>query len=292
MGKWLWLVLVCGIAASEGFQRMEPTTKHPLAGAMEISPVETLPEYVIGFPVYVAITVRARPGATFNRLRFADFTSLRECVGVEIARHGGGYSAEYKPHPRISSDTGASPERLQPGEARRMLTDVSSLLGSGLVEGEYGARFSYNAPMGEYQAPAATLRFRRPTAAEAALLVAAAPDRPQFANWGLWTKSCSHPPYEGAIGSENPLRLNLLLQRLFCGPEPPDRIDPGMLDVLAGLFEPERNALKAEIYHARNDIPEYNRMRTAILHASPGLAWWIRMLDQGGAYLKTFRTQN
>ena len=287
--KSLWLILLAGIGAAEGNQLMYPQTQDPITAGLEILPVEVLPEYVIGFPVYVAITVRARPNSIFNSLRFADFMNLRECIGLEMSRHDGGYSARYEPKPIISQETGGLPERLQPGETRRMLADVSPLVGAGVIEGEYGARFSYVSRRAAYTATSVTLRFRKPTTAEAALLAAAAPDRSRFPNWGRWTLSCSHIYYDGPIGPDNPLRFNLLLQRLFCGPEPPERVDPRILDVLTGLFQPEATALRAELLHARNDTAGYQRTRTIIVHLTPGLAWWMNMLDQGGAYLKTFR---
>jgi len=290
-GKWLWLILLAGIAAGEGNQLMYPQTQKPMIAGLDILPVEFLPEYVIGFPVYVAITVRARPNSVFNSLRFADFLNLRESIGLEISRHEGGYSASYEPRPIISQETGGPPERLQPGESRRMLADVSPLVGVGILEGEYDARFSYVSPRTSYAAPPVTLRFRKPTAAESALLAAAAPDRQRFPNWGRWSFTCSHSNYDGPIETDNPLRFNLLLQRLFCGAEPPERVDPRTLDVLTGLFEPEANALKAELYHARNDLEGYQRARAAILRDSPGLAWWIDMLDGGGSYLQTFHVR-
>jgi hypothetical protein len=268
---------------------MHPTTEHPVLGGLQILPVDSLPEYVIGFPVYVAITVHARPNSSFEGLRFADFTNLRESIGVQIAGTGGGYTAQYQPRPIISEP--AIADRLGSGETRRMLTDVSPLIGNGIVEGEYRARFSYVAPYAAYEAPPVILHFRKPTAAEEALLAAAAPDRARFPNWALWTMSCSHALYDGAIGPENPLRFNLLLQRLLCGPEPLDKIDPAILDALTGLFGPEGNALKAELHHARNDIEGYRRVKADVLRAAPGLEWWMSMLDQGGAYLKTFRAR-
>ena len=281
--KWLSLILLAGVSAGEGYQLMHPA-ENRLSTAVKVLPVDHLPEYVIGFPVYVAITVRADPDTSLNRLRFADFINLRESIGVEIELSGGGDAVRYQPHP-VAPETGG--ERLGPGETRRMLADVSPLLGAGIVAGEYRARFTYVTPRATYAAPPATMRFRLPTAAEDVLLTAAAPDRARFPNWALWTMSCSHDVYAGPIGLENPLRFGLVLQRLLCGPDSPDRVDPRILDVLTGLFEPERNALEAELYHARNDLESYQRIRAGIL-GTPGLAWWIRMLDQGGAYLKTF----
>jgi hypothetical protein len=268
---------------------MHPTTEHPILAGLQILPVDSLPEYVIGFPVYVAITVHARPNVSFERLRFADFLNLRESIGVHIADVEGGYSAQYEPTPMIPHEPGAIADRLGSGETRRMLTDVSPLIGNGIVEGEYQARFSYVTPYAAYEAPPVTLRFRKPTAAEEALLATAAPDRARFPNWALWTMSCSHAVYDDSIEPENPLRFNLLLQRLLCGPEQLDKIDPAILDVLTGLFAPEGDALKAELHHARNDIEGYQHSKADVLRATPGLEWWMNMLDGGGAYLKTFR---
>jgi hypothetical protein len=289
--RWFLLILVAGIGAGEGIEPMYAQTQNPITEGLEVLPVEFLPEYVIGFPVYVAITVRARPNSILNNLRFADFLNLRESIGLEMSRHDGGYSAHYEPKPIISLEAGALPERLQPGETRRMLADVSSLVGAGVIEGDYAARFSYVSPRATYMATPVTLRFRKPAAAEKALLATAAPDRPRFPNWGRWTLSCSHADYDGPITPDNPLRFNLLLQRLFCGPEPPAQVDPQILDVLTGLFQPEGSALKAELLHARNDIDGYHRARAAAVSVAPGLAWWMEMLDHGGAYLKTFRAR-
>src|SRR5262245_5652133 len=45
------------------------TSAEPLVPTeLDIMPVEHLPEYVIGFPMHVAITVRAHPDVSFNTL--------------------------------------------------------------------------------------------------------------------------------------------------------------------------------------------------------------------------------
>jgi hypothetical protein len=269
---------------------MHPTTETPVPPELDILPVEHLPEYVIGFPVYVAITVRARPNTWFNMLPFADFLNLRASIGVEFGNQRGGEPFRYAPKPFLDPESGRSGGRLGAGESRRMLADVSPFFGDGTGEGEYWARFSYIDTEAAYEAAPVTLRFRKPTPAESALLASAAPDRLKFADWGLWTISCPQgPAYDRAIAPDSPLKLNLLLRRLFCGPEPLNRVDPAILDVLDGLYAPEGNALKAELYHARRDDANYQQLRARILRDSPGLAWWIRMIDQGGAFLKSIR---
>lgn len=255
--------------------------------SIEVLPVEHLPEYVIGFPVHVAITVRAASHVSFARLPFADLTDLRSSIGVEYTGPAG--PGESMPESRLNPESGRRGEPLAEGETRRMLADVSPLFESP-AEGAYQARFFYLTPRASYSAAPVRFRFRRPTPAEANRLALFAPDRPRFDDWASWTTVCPlSPVHTGPIDPADPLRFNLLFRRLICGPDPLDRVAPAVLDVLTGLYAPERLALQAELDHARNDEASYRQLRSQILQTQPGLAWWIRMIDRGGAYLQTFR---
>jgi hypothetical protein len=267
---------------------VHPITKQPVPEELDIFPVEHLPEYVLGFPVHVAITIRARPDTTFNMLPFADFLNTRSCIGAEITSRGGGELVRHQPKPFIDPDSGRRGGKLAPGETRRMLTDVS-LYFEHVTEGEYEVRFLYIETDAIYPAKPIVLRFRKPTSAESELLATAAADRPNFATWGTWTITCPKNLYEGTITAESPLRFNLLLRRLFCGAEPPDQADPRMLDVLTGLYGPEGRALQAELYRARANETTYNELRSQLLLDTPGLLWWVRMIDGPGAFLKSLR---
>jgi hypothetical protein len=105
----------------------------------------------------------------------------------------------------------------------------------------------------------------------------------------MWTITCPKTLYDGRVAGDNPLRLNLLLRQMFCGPESLDRFDPARLDVLTGLYAPEGHALQAELYQARGDVAKYLEIRSRILLEAPGLGWWTRLIDGGGAYLKSIR---
>jgi len=271
---------------------MQPSRGGALANAVEVLPVEHLPEYVIGFPVYVAMTVRAKPNAALNAVTFPDLLDLRESVGVELVRRGGGPgdTVTYEPAPHPGGDERPQGERLEPNETRRMLIDVSPILGRGIGEGEYDARLSW-VTVGEiYDAPPVTLRFRRPTPDETARRASAAPDRERYPTWGIWTRTCSAAPSQSTdVRQDDPLVLNLLLRRLFCSPVPPDRIDPTALDALGGLFAPERDAFKVELYNARGDTARAQQLLEQITGSYPGLAWWARMLSAGAGYVMSFR---
>ena len=267
---------------------MQPSAETPVPAELDIMPVEHLSEYIIGFPMHVAITVRAHRDVSFNMLPFADFLNLHACIGAEIADVRGGEPLRYKPKPFLDPESGRRGSKLAPGEPRRMLADVSPYF-NGVVEGEYRVRFSYIETDGMYHAPAVTLHLRQPDNAERALLAAAAADRPQFPTWGMWTIVCPKTAYDGRIAPDNPLKFNLLLRRMFCGHESLDRFDPALLDVLAGLYAPEGHALQAELYHARGDSERYGEIRSQLRLDTPGLGWWVRLIDGGGAYLKSLR---
>jgi len=270
---------------------MQPVNESDINSPIEIVSVEHLPEYVIGFPVYVAITVRTRPNVSVNALLFADIIDLRESIGIEMVGPSG--TINYVPTPIIDEETGAFGERLAAGESRRMLTDVSPLIGNTITEGEYKVQFSYVTPQKGYKANAVRIKFRKPNSAETALLTTVAENRPNFPNWALWTTSPPPKPVSTVeIKPDNPLKLNLLLRHLFFGSEPLERVDPNILNVLTDIFEPERNALKAELYKIRKDQTNYERLKKQALSTTPGLSWWFKMLDDAdGAYLKTFRRE-
>jgi len=255
--------------------------------ALDIAPVQHLPEYVIGFPMHVAITVISPPNTAFNGLRFADFLDVRDCIGAQIDGPGG-YAANYRPASYANPQTGGHAGRLAPGESRRMLVDVSPYFAQA-VEGPYRVRFSYLEAYLAYTASAVSFVLRRPTPRETALLAAAAPDRPSFVTWGQWTTHCPIVLYTDTLAPDNPLRFNLLLRRLLCGAEPLHTVDPGVLDILTGLYAPEGRALEAELRHIRGDRDRYGAIRSRILHEAPGLIWWVRMIDAGGSYLESLR---
>jgi hypothetical protein len=277
------------LAVLDWGSQMQATSRDNRSAGLEILPVEHLPEYVIGFPVYVAITVRSQPDSSFNRLLFADLADLRECIGVEITGKDAASTKRYVPKPIIDEESGLFPMRLKPGESRRMLADVSPLTGLTIPEGEYMVCFSFVTTKEAFAAEPVRIRFRKPTAAENAMKDAVAKDRSKFSNWAEWSVTCPPEPVSAReIRAGHPLTFSLLLRHLLCGAEPLNQVDPALLDVLNGLYAPERDALKAELYHARGDEANYKRLRSQILLGTPGLAWWIRMIDEGGAFLKSF----
>jgi hypothetical protein len=263
---------------------------------LDISSVEALPTYVRGFPVYVAVTIAAPPGVFFSRLRFANLLDLSGCIGLQIMLPDGKVIVDHLPSAAPDENPRRQRLGLRGGESRRMLTDLSQLIPAEVSAGEYRARIAY-APNDAhlYWSKPFEIKLRNATDAEADWLASQAADRREALTWSEWTYTRpKRAVYAGPISSENPLKLDLVLRRLFFGPDSLDKVDPSILDVLgegndSKIYEPEMWALKAELYRARGDRQKFDECVRLITQRASGLRWWIAMLETGGGFLTTFR---
>jgi hypothetical protein len=263
---------------------------------LEVTSVETTREYVQGFPAFAAVTIASSSHASFLRLRFANLLALSGCIGIEITSPEGKVIVHTLPVPAPYDDPRDAGGGLQKGQARRMLTDISQLIPAEIPEGEYHARIAYVPRRGDFHwSQPFSLKLRKPTETEVAWLSSQAPDRSSALEWTDWTYARPrYPVYLGPISPENPLKVNLMLRRLFFGPESLAQVNPAILDILtegsdSKVFEPETWALKAELYQARGDQQKYQECVRLINQRTSGLQWWIRMMESGGGFLKTFR---
>jgi hypothetical protein len=297
MYRYLPVVSVLALSVSMVMQEFAmPSDLVPQVESLYLSSVETLPAYVRGFPAYVAVTIAAPRGVSFPQLRFANLLDLSGCIGLEMTLPDGKVVVDHLPSPPPQEDPRRGGIGLRGGESRRMLTDISQLIPVEVPEGEYRARIAYSPNQAHlYWSGPFNIKLRNPTDVETGWLASQAPDRGQALAWTEWTYT--QPKYfahSGTITPENPLKLNLVLRRLFFGPESLDRVNPGILDVLtegydSKVYEPEAWALKAELYQARGDRQKYQECINLITQRTSGLQWWIQMMDSGGSFLSTFR---
>jgi hypothetical protein len=284
--------LLVSLLACQG-RSMPTSSQTPSSPSPELHVVsiQHQPEYVIEYPIYVAIVLEAPQDTSFNRLPFANLVDLNECIGLEVVDAGNHVVASYTPKPVLDPEHGG--EALGAGQRRRMLTDVSPLIPVTIPAGDYRLRLAYVSPHMSISAAPVAVRLRRPTPAEKAQLSLLSAELARFPSWATWTISqppALAPAAAGTIAADNPLKLNLLLHRLFFGPEPLDRADPSALDILTDVYEPEGNALKAELYRARGDTARHQALKASTLAAEPGMAWWFQMIDAGGGFLSSFRS--
>lgn len=273
-----------------------PMDSAPHRTGLAVSSVESLPEYVKGFPAFIAVTVTAAQGQSFADLRFANILDLNACIGIELTNSDGHVVLHQVPVPHRPENPESPGGILRDGESRRMLTDISPFVSDRLAAGRYRFRIAYSVSASrQYWSQPREFELRNPTPAEANWLATLAPDRQQALEWADWTYTQPKSAvYTGAISSENPLKLNLVLRRLFFGSESLAQVDPKILDVLiagndAKLFAPEVWAFRAELYQARGDEAKFRECISQINSRTNGLVWWLRMLNGGSGFLATFR---
>lgn len=257
------------------------------ADGIDLVSVDHFNEYPVGLPVWVAITIRAHPDTALHRLLFADLVDLRSSIGVEMI--GPSMTRREVPIPFIHEEGGIKPQSLMPGEARRMLADISPLTGANVPEGQYRMRLTYLSPRLSLKSKPFHVQFRRPDAAEQKLLAHAVASGRRFANWVLWMRACGPKPLTlSDIPPASPAALTFVLNYLFCGPEKLSSIGPETLESFTAIPSPEKMSLQAELLFARGDTARFEQLRDRALTESPGLSWWISRIERGGGFLKTF----
>lgn len=253
---------------------------------IEIVEIEHAAEYSIGLPVWIAFTLRADPDTAFHNLLFPDLVDLRSAVGLEMTGPSG--SRIQKPTPVVEPDFGRSPRSLMPGESRRMMVDISALLGLGLKEGEHTLRLTYLSPRIALPSKPFTIRLRQPVFSEQPMLAYAVPSRPKVPNWAIWMRTCHGTPIPvDRIATDSPAALSFVLNYLFCGSEPLGSIDPAIPERFTAIPEPERGALHAELLRLRGASAAEARI-AELRRQFPGLAWWLDKIDRNAGYLATF----
>jgi hypothetical protein len=252
--------------------------------------VEHDDEYVIGFPVYVGVTVSSpRGGPSFNRLPLATMFRLHGAFGLTLTPHGTSEPTHtVDASPSVGRTHAAPSFDLGSGASRRMLVDVGDLLPDDLAPGEYTLTLAYGGRMAFRVSAPFTARWREPDAHELATLARLSPERDRHGTWGQWTFGPPDHPRDAAlpVNARDPLRFNRLVRSLLYGPDALAQVDPSALDVLDGVFTPEADAMRAELAAARDpsqraalastlamQYPELYAWAEDIRHARGVFAW-------------------
>ncbi|KYF88528.1 hypothetical protein BE17_41420 [Sorangium cellulosum] len=249
--------------------------------------------YVLGFPLHVALTLCADPPSTCVRgLPLASWAGNAGAIGIRLIDPAtGNVVLSHEPFPVVLPELGTSTFTLSPGACRRMLVDVSRFLPADLAPGRYDLVILYGAPSRLIESPVARVELAAPSAAEREELDRLEPELALVGSWGRWTnlRPRHGERIEPPRGSLDPLRFNRVLRYLMFGPEGLSDVDPALLDVLHGVYEPEFHALLAELYAARGDAARLAEQAAIIRTSYPGLAWWIDEIEAGRSAIAAAR---
>ncbi|WP_437665960.1 hypothetical protein [Sorangium sp. So ce1182] len=245
--------------------------------------------YVIGFPLHVAVTVCAdRPGACIRRLPRPSWAGSAGAIGVRLARADTGEEVvRIEPSAIVVRELGTPVFLLCPGACRRMLVDLSSYLPAGTEPGHHALAVVYAGPPGRVESPPVPIELAGPSPEQQRELQRLAPEIVRAGSWGRWTSLPPEggEPVAGGVERDDPLRFNRILRYLMYGPESLCDVDPALLDVLDGVYEPEAHALRAELHASRGDTARLAEQAELIRTRYPGLAWWIERIEAGQSEL-------
>lgn len=246
--------------------------------------------YVLGFPVHVAMTLCADyPGSVLMSLPLATWAGNGGTIGIRLIDPATGrVLVKTEPSPVALPELGTSTFSLPPGGCRRMLTDVSSHLPGNLDPGYYDLRVIYAALLERVESPVVLIELVAPNAQQRKTLNRLKPELTRLGTWGRWT---SLPPPGGAAAIVpptdplDPLRFNRILRYLMYGPTELWDVDPALLDILHGIYEPESHALVAELCAARGDAQGFAEQAEIIRTSFAGLMWWIKDIEAGRSHI-------
>lgn len=254
--------------------------------------VDHRPEYVLGYPIHVALTVRnLAPGSILALLPHASVfdpgSGIR--VVVQDAESGTGRADPGPPYD-VESEEGEGCFELRFGESRRMLTDIAALMPTALTPGRYLFTLQYGAPHAYASERTGPVAIRRPDPDEAAELDRLRPEI-EHNGWGSWTLyRRPDPALANLPAAQGPAHFNHVLRALIFDAD----MDPAILDTLDELYRPEAAVLAVELARFNGDS-RWRVMVEAAREAHPELAWYIRLVerDQGLiAFYRSMHTRN
>jgi hypothetical protein len=131
---------------------------------------------------------------------------------------------------------------------------------------------------------------RAPSHDEELQLDALRPEIEDSETWGMWM--LARPADPGSLslpaGKTDPLRFNRTMRYLLYSP----RLDVDVFDILDGIYAPEAQALRAEVWQALGDTESLERQISYMKTRYPGLNWWTEEIAIGQGRIAFYRSQH
>lgn len=256
-------------------------------------PIELVagPEYWLGFPMVVQVTVK-------NSTRTRSWYALPACRLLKapgpVAFRFTGAAGQVVELAAAATRAGEGPARgfdLEPGQARTMLFDMSEL-DPALSAGAWNLTGVYTTPRGTSVSPAIAVTLVAPTredSAAAAMLRAA-----HGTGAPSWSRLLDDGPPELpevalSAAAWRQLAFHEAVHRVVVGTPSLDQVDPATFDGFDGTpLAGEAALLRLELLEARGDSGAA-ALRATIAGSWPGLRWRLEEMTAGSGWLSGLR---
>jgi len=256
------------------------------------------PQYVLDFPILVAITLRNDAQDT-DYLNLPDLALLHpiDSLAIDLEPTDGGIPIRFGPTFK-TRDENLFRTELMAGTARRTLLDLTQF-GQAFRPGKYRLKLSiFDRPRVFRSSSPVSLEFIAPTSAERAeaarLRKLGLPGNMQ--DYGSWlpflTNNWNTVTLSQSVGRKaaDQLALYLALHRAAYGPEPLSSFPLEMFQNLRGLvISAEAAALEYELLAARGPKRDIETARSQLLVKWPDLRHRLYEIDEGKGLLRTLR---
>jgi hypothetical protein len=281
-------LLALAIFIWEGCANMAEQRNNPAPPALSPLEIAHDSEYVLGFPAFIAITLRCDdPRTTLMRLPAFDMFGTNGVIGLTLLPAGGKVPAvAIEPAAAMDPDLGASLFRLDPGETRRILIDLSPLLPDTLPPGAYTFALSYGYNRKVARSPFLPLRLRRPGPDEESVLARWGAEKRRAGSWGEWMATPPADPSAVAAASPGNEAFRFAACVRYAKFSRADAAGAARsLASVRGLPLPEAHALAAEVLLVAGDGTGFDSAASAVGRAHPELAWMLDAARQGKGFL-------
>jgi hypothetical protein len=269
--------------------------------------LEAFPEYLIGFPMVVAVTCwNKTEKSTFYNLPGCDLWETVSPVGFTFITDDGRKTVL----PTASTSAREGPPegfKLAPGESRRMLFDLSSL-NPPSTPGTYHLIATYKLNAGASVSEPVEIELIAPEPLDSAVsLQLRGHNDVNEASWVNFIRNnwrtiyvTSPPPEKKDVvpyvdafrlsqRAKEVLAFHFFLHRAVYGPEKVGSLSAKQVEACAkGLLESEAKLLQLEILKARNDRSAKN-LQEELLTKFPGVRFRLEEIERGEGFLTTAR---
>lgn len=256
--------------------------------------VEINAEYVLGLPILAALTLSVRPdGGPVEFVELPSPFSLVGRIGVSIRDAAGALVHEFLPQVNMDFDHDSPGLTLEPGDAYRLLIDLSPLVPATLSPGVYAFEVYYLSVLESASAIVSGVTLREPTANEDVWRALVAAQVERVGSWGAWasTDSGSALMVSPLPQPPEPATFHTAVWLLAWAVDPAVRHDPALIQSVTGVAQPEAELIRSELLDARGARQEAEAIRAAIDTSHPSLHWLTEATRRGFGTLNQLRPQ-
>jgi hypothetical protein len=249
------------------------------------------PAYVIGLPILVAVRVQPDQPESWIKMPYEDFLTHNRFLEIELKDAAGAVIIPFRGwFPPIDFKDARPEFRL--AESRRVLIDLSAVIGRDIAPGRYTAQLFWGAGPHYSTSPSFALTLRAPDQAERSVLNRLSPELQKVSyDWAAWTRSVEHPASLSTVIAPDQvppsLRLNWLLKSLNDQVYRGQPSDLSFADSVGPLFRPEIAALRAELRKVSGDELAWMTAAADVAHRYPELGWIVQTVKDQGFYFLT-----